>query len=188
MTALDLFQRLAALIPPAVEAEFHRTDCCILATRLAIEAAAYFRIPAVPVAVQVVLLNQTFARHVDAGECDIAHWAAVDGSHSVGIGCGFHDDEQRDGRWDGHLIAVADGYFGDFAIQQAERPAKGIVTGPAVIGPLHNLDMWGAINDGGTVIQYRRVDDTCYRRAPDWTDQKRRRKLAGPIIRAVRSW
>ena len=38
----------------------------------------------------------------------------------------------------------------------------------------------------GTVIQYQRKTDARYRLAPDWRDARRRRKLAGPIIRALR--
>lgn len=49
-----------------------------------------------------------------------------DGSNSVGIGCGA---AERPNSWGGDLIAVADGWFGDFAIHQAERLQYGIVTG-----------------------------------------------------------
>jgi hypothetical protein len=187
LTALDLFTWLGERIPQAIEAEFERRDCCILATRLAIEVAHAFGIHAYPISVQVVLMNAQFHKHVEEGDCDVLKWAPIDGSHSVGIGCGFHPGQPREGRWDGHLIAAAEGAFGDFAIQPAERVEKGIYTGPSLVGPLaEGQRMWTAIHTIGTVIQYKRTNDPADRFAPDWKDDKRRRRIAGPLIRQVR--
>lgn len=185
MSALDLFEWLGAHIGPAVEAEYGTYNGCILATRLAVEVAQHFGIRAVPVPVRVIVMNAQFAKHVAEGDADVHKWAPVDGSHSVGIGCGFADGQTQD-RWDGHLITVAEGFFGDFSIRQAERPEKGIVTGPAVVGPLGEGSMWMAVHpEHGTVLHYSRINSARYRFAPDWRDEKRRRKMAGPLIRAA---
>jgi len=188
MTALDLFTWLGDNIPPAIAAEFGRYDCCILATRLAIEVAGNFGIAVYPMSVQVVLMNAAFAKHVAVGDCDVKRWSEIDGSHSVGIGCGFHEGQERDGRWDGHLIAAAVDCFGDFSISQAERPMAGILTGPFLVGPLKDgMRGWTAVHpEHGTEIQYKRTNDPRYRLAPDWKDEKRRRKLAGPLIREAK--
>jgi hypothetical protein len=190
MTGLDLFHAIGGDLPAVIEAEYGRHDNCILATRVAIEVAQYFRIDAHPLSVRVVLLNAQFARHVEEeGDADVAKWKDVDGSHSVGIGFGFAPGQPRDYRWDGHLIVTAAGCFADFAIQQAERTEKGIITGPALIGPLpEGARSWSAVQrESGTVIHYLRTDDMQYRRAPDWKDPARRRKLSAPIIRTLKA-
>jgi hypothetical protein len=186
VTARELFEEMAPIVAPVLEEHFERRDLCILATRVAIDVAAYFGVQAVPMPVKVVLYNEPFARHVanefaDVDRTNVASWG--DDSWSVGIGCGT---PKRVGGWDGHLIAVADGCFGDFSIQQAERLAHNIVTGPALVGPYSGAPMWQAMNDTGTVIEYRPIEDNQWRAAPDWRDSVRRRPLVGKIIRAVR--
>jgi hypothetical protein len=187
VTARELFESLAPLLAPALEQVFGRRDLCILSTRVAIETAKYFGIRATPVAVKAMLYNDAFAQRVESGFAGVdrgnpASWG--DGSWSVGIGCGKPEEP---GRWDGHLIAVAEGVFGDFAIQQAERLEHNIVTGPALVGPYCGQDAWKAIeNESGTVVEYSRIADTTWRSAPDWTDGARRKPVVGALIRALR--
>ena len=186
MTTRELFDAMTPLVAPALEKGWGRRDLCIFATRVAIEAAAYFGVRAEPVAVRVTAYNAPFAKHVAVNFEDVedrtkpSTWG--DGSWSVGIGCGKPNEP---GRWDGHLIAVADGLFGDFSIQQAERLQKGIETGPAVVGP-YTPPLWKAVNQHGTVIEYARMNDDMWRHAPDWTDEKRRRPIVGKLIRSLR--
>lgn len=189
MQARELFERMAPIVAPVIEQGFERRDLCILATRVAIETAAYYGVHATPMPVKAILYNEAFARHV------ANHFAGVedrykpstwgDDSWSVGIGCG---KPKEFGKWDGHLIAVADGCFGDFSIQQAERLQHNIRTGPAVVGPYSGAPMWKAMEaDTGTVIEYSRIADNAWRTAPDWTDEKRRRPLVGKLIRTLRA-
>jgi hypothetical protein len=182
---MTLFEAMGPIVAPTLEQYFGRRDLCILAARVAIDVAAYFGVHAEPMPVQVTLYNESFARHVadefaGVDRTDVASWG--DDSWSVGIGCGL---PERDGGWDGHLIAVANGWFGDFSIQQAERLQHNIVTGPAVVGPVTG-SMWKAVNDTGTAVEYRRIDDDRWRRAPDWKDAARRRQPVGKIIRAMK--
>jgi hypothetical protein len=188
MTAHDLFRALGPLVAPALEQIFDRRDLCILATRVAIETARYFGIQAVPLPVKLIAYNADFARHVAAKFADVEDrtkpqtWG--DSSWSVGIGYG---KPYEPGKWDGHLIAVGTGCFADFSIQQAERPQYNIITGKALVGPWHGEQMWKAENETGTVIEYYRLMNTgAWRNAPDWRDEKRRRKVVGQLIRAVR--
>jgi hypothetical protein len=189
MTAREIFDGIAPLVAPLLEAEFDRRDSCILATRVAIETAAYFGIEARPQPVKVMLLNATFARHVAEGFAGVdrnqpcSTWG--DDSWGVGIGMGKPNEPNR---WDGHLIAVADGAFGDFSIQQAERLQRNIYTGPALVGPYHEEDMWRAIHEpSGTVVEYSRTLDNQWRNAPDWKDEARRRPIVGKLVRALRA-
>jgi hypothetical protein len=187
VTAREVFDGMAPLIAPVLEASWGRRDLCILSTRVAIETARYFGVEAEPVAVRVVAYNAAFARHVAVNFADVedpnkpSTWG--DGSWSVGIGCGKPNEP---GRWDGHLIAVADGCMGDFSIQQAERLEHGIQIGPALVGPYRGARTWKATNKIGTVIEYTRMADDTWRHAPDWTDEQRRRPIVGKLIRALR--
>lgn len=181
MTAPDLFGALAPFLAPRLEAKFGRRDLCILATRVALDVAEYFRIPARPVAVRAIAYNAEFAARVASGGDFSGDWKS-DGSYSVGIGYG-----KTPGKWTGHLIAAADGVFADFSIGQAEREQYGIITGRALVGPWTGADLWKASNDRGTVVEYQLLADDEYLRAPDWCDRKRRRGIVGELIRRVRN-
>jgi hypothetical protein len=187
VNARELFEQLAPLVAPALEQAFDRRDLCILAARVAIETAAYFGIEATPVAVKVMAYNDSFARHLADKDVDFQQPCSTwgDDSWAVGIGCGKPPDCNR---WDGHLIAVADGCFGDFSIQQAERLERNIHTGPALVGPYTGQMKWKAIEgNSGTVVEYSRIADDFWRSAPDWRDAKRRRPIVAALIRTVRA-
>lgn len=184
MSPLDLFEELAPLVAPALEAEWGQRDLCILATAVVIDVATYWGIEVRPLPVQAVIYNAAFAAHVAEGDCDVRKWWPVDGSHSVGIGFGI---DLKGGKWPGHLIAEAGGWFGDFSINQAERLDKDVVTGPAVVGPLPAEGSWAGLHSSGTKIEYRRHPDPGdWRKAPDWRNMARRRKLAGMLIREIK--
>ena len=188
-SAREIWEHMAPLAAPLLEQAFGRRDLCILATRVAIETAAYFGVEASALPVKAMVYNAAFARHVANGFAGVdrsrpATWR--DGAWSVGIGFGKPYDDMP-GRWDGHLIAVADGCFADFAIQQAERLQHHICIGTAVIGPYAGEASWQLIQDEtGTVIEYSRVTDNFWRNAPDWKDAVRRRPVVAKLIRAVR--
>jgi hypothetical protein len=189
MTALELFQSLAPILAPTLEREFERRDLCILSTRIAIDIADYFGIKAQPVPVRVVIYNKQFAAHVLRGELNVADFTS-DGSWSVGVGFGHPAGGKggvRGNKWDGHLITVADGAFGDFSIQNAERPEKNIITGPACVGA-HRASAfrWRGWNEHGTVIEYERTAETIWQNSPDWKDPQRRRRIVGELIRHVK--
>ena len=193
MTGLDLFERLAPRIAPALEAKFAKPNCCILATRVAIEVGSYFGIEVKPVTCQVLVYNRQFRAHVDAGDFDSTDWRA-DGSYSLGIGYGMPGQDRgriidvQGNRWNGHLIAVAADAFGDFAIRQVERPERNILTGAAVFGVYRGASLWSAEHeDSGTVLEYQLTgNNEVYRLSPDWKDRKRSDRIVGSLIRAIR--
>lgn len=188
MTAAKLFDRLAPLVAPMIEREWGRRDLCILATRITLDVAAYFDVAAQAKPVKAVAYNAAFASHVEHSWAEVGFDAKelekLDGSWAVGIGLSLSAEP---GRFNGHLIAVADGEFADFAINQAERPKRGIVTGTAILGP-YAPPSWRCIHaPTGTVVEYHRFDDESWRRAPDWRDRARRKRIVGSLIREVRS-
>jgi hypothetical protein len=93
-----------------------------------------------------------------------------------------------DAKWPGHLVARAEGFMGDFTIQQAERKERGLVTGPAVVCEFPDAKFKWLLADEatGTTIEYWKLEDETYRRSPDWTNWKRRSPVVGKLIRAVR--
>lgn len=186
-TTREIFLALAPLVQPALFEECHRKDLCILTARLVLDVCAHFGVEAREQAVRVMLYNRQFAAHVASGaalEFTRDNWP-TDGSHSVGVGFGM--PQGRTNAWDGHLIVIGPGCFGDFAIQQAERLAKDIVTGPAVVNDYAGQSQWEVENDSGTTLGYACITNQRYLRAPDWRAHSRRRRLAGMLIRAVRS-
>lgn len=190
MMAQELFEGLAPLLAPALEAEFRRRDLCILATRIALDVAAYFGVRAEPVSTRAVVYNAAFAAHIERGfeDVDIARWKPLDGSYSVGVGFGLpNGGVPIPGRWNGHLITVAGGWFGDFSIGQAERPRYDILTGPAIVAPFPQADAWRGELSSGAVVEYQVTRDLSYRRGPDWTDKARRRPIVGAMIRRLKA-
>ena len=187
MTAEELFNRLGPLVSPMLEAGFHRRDLCVLATRIVMDVGEYYGLHVEPVPVQLVAYNAAFASHVENHflDVDVSHWKPIDGSHSVGAGFGLKNGKATPhGYWNGHLIAVCDGWFGDYAISQVERPQHGIHTGPAIVAPYRGAAMWQLSQDG-TTIEYNRIEDDGFRNGPDWRDKNRRRRLVGPLIRTL---
>jgi hypothetical protein len=187
MTALELFERLAPVVGPTIHAKAGRQDLCIYTARVVIEVAKHFGIHVKPLPVRVVVYNAPFARHVENGEePNIEAWKA-DGSYSVGIGYGEGLDKALRPGWNGHMAVQAAGAFGDFSIQQAERPQHGIITGPGIAGAYDGRRKWTAINDCGTTIEYERITDNKYLQAPDW---KRNgaglKRMVGDLIREVK--
>jgi hypothetical protein len=91
---------MAPLVAPLVEQAFERRDLCILATRVAIETAAYFGVEASPLAVRVILYNDAFAQHVANNFAGVNRdrpgtWG--DNSWRVGFGYG---KPYEPGKWD----------------------------------------------------------------------------------------
>jgi hypothetical protein len=184
----QLFEAMAPVVSQAIEGEYDgRRDLCIFATRIAIEVSAYFGILARPQPVRVVLYNAAFAAHIENEftEVDVRTWSRIDGSYSIGVGFGCRGPQPPD-RWNGHLIAVADGWFGDLAINQAERLDRGIVTGAAVVAPYPGCPRWRLCNSAATTIEYEAIDDRSFLGAPDWRNERRRRGIVAKAIRALK--
>ena len=192
MTAEKLFTSLVPLIAPAIRTKWGKYNGCILATRVAVEVAAYFGIIARPLAVRAMVVNSEFVVGVERGETT-AEEMATHGGYGVGVGFGYDPATGRIGldsahmakrhnAWTGHLIVTAEGIFADFSIQQAERPQHGIITGPGIIGHLPEKQQWSVELEGGAVAQYWRIPDKTYRTAPDWKRSANRAQIVAKLI------
>jgi hypothetical protein len=197
LTTEELFTRLAPHVGPLLHERFDNRSLCILATRTVIDVAAYFGLLVHARPVQALVCNRIYVERVGAAD-DLrdVDWNALfaSGGHSVGIGFGliegrlFTDVEMAVmGKWNGHLVAFADGVMGDFTIRQAQRQDKGIVVGDAMVGPWRDgAEEVSFQNCTGTSIWYRDHANTFYRQGPDWRDPQRRKPLVAELIRRVR--
>lgn len=188
MTGRELFRSLSDHVAPVIEQEFHRRDLCILTARVVIDVAHYFGIACAPLPVRVLVANRQYAERmkVDGFTDDNRDTWYANGEHSVGIG--FGSPEGRVNAWNGHLIVTAGDCFGDFSVWQAERPEKGIITGPAILGPYRpEILRWSMGSEDGTELWYGRIQNQGYLYSPDWRDPKRRHRLVGQLIRLAKA-
>ncbi len=167
MTPEQVFHAAAPFIAPAIEQAFGRRDLCIFSTRVAIEVARYFGVSVEPLAVRAIFAN-------------------VDRSWTVGAGHGHPAGCRPELGWDGHLIAIAGEDFADFSAWNAERPQRGIILGPAIVGKRAQAEAWAVRSEHGVHIQYECSGDARWRAAPDWRDEKRRRPVVAAVIRAMK--
>jgi hypothetical protein len=182
---------LAPILMPHLERECNRRDLCIAATKVAICVGAYFGVEVRAQPCRVMVVNRQFAarlaeasaKGISWAEVNIKAFAALDGSHSVGIG--FPGPQNRDHKWPFHLIAAGGGWIADFSIQQAERLERGIKTGTALVAKLAP-HVSCVEKETGSEVYYWMLNDMGYKRAPDWK-HSRTSRLAGPLIRAIRS-
>ena len=185
--SIRLFEQMAPLVAPTPGGGFGRRDLCILATRVVIEAAAYFGVEAEPLAVKAIIYNQTFARHVADNFAGLedrnkpSTWG--DGSWS----CRHRLRFARNGRQVGRPLDRSSRRL----LRRLRHPAGRAVAAqhrhrPALVGPYAGQETWSGINDTGTVIEYSRIASDVWRKAPDWKDAARRRPLVAKLIRSLR--
>ena len=181
-------------IAGAVHAALDKPDLaltrCILATRVLIEAASAFGFAARPEVVSVLAANRPAYDLIRQGVLP-ADWPPQ--AWSVGVVAGV-PGRDRNG-FDGHLVAVVDGFLVDCATGQFARPERGLdVADAPVVMPIP--DGWyehrapltvtcGYGEDWVSVLEYEKGRVPVeFRHAPDW--KHRYRSYAGEAIRSLR--
>jgi hypothetical protein len=147
-----------------------RADSCIAATRITKAVLDYFGYSVRPAAVRVAGFTATAWSDAQAGRTgnDPAR-----GAWSVGV---VGSGAIRDGRWDGHLVAIVEGcWLLDASVEQLNRPEHGLQFAPSAC-PLP--DGWPETplllrqNSTGSVLTYRSMPDRqAWRRTADWSGQ-----------------
>ena len=188
MTTRQVLEAIAPILQPVLYQRFHRRDLCILSTRVALDVCEHFGVEAREQPVKCMVYNRQFDARVQSGPgaFDEDNWMA-DGSYSVGVGFGFNPRTDPEYKWNGHLIVIGPDCFGDFSIQQAERPEHDILIGTAVVSDYTGVNHWRVANADDTTIEYWLTANNYYTGSPDWRDETRRRRLVGTLIRQVRA-
>lgn len=165
-------------VAPAILDKYFKPTRCIVATRLGIEALAYFGIPASPLPCRVDIFNPEYCKLRAAGVADPNELLAG-GAYMVSIDAGNHR-----GGYGGHLmIELPDGVM-DLNFGQFSRPLKNM-TLPEVMGFAElGADGPSCYELNGCTIVIRRVSDAVFKTAPDWTQPYKR--VTGEIIRAMK--
>jgi hypothetical protein len=190
MTDVPAPGAIAAAVRAAVLGEFRR-DSCIASARVAIGVCRYWGIPARPLAVRVAAYTRIAWDQRDVLDGLPAElWP--EGAWAVGIAGGRH----RQGRWNGHLVALAEVPPGtwllDPSLDQLARPGRGLAVAAAAFALPQGWDgdpafehAWEA-PDGGPVIIYGPLDDDGWRDSPNWAKQDQIiRRVTGAAIRAL---
>lgn len=172
---------------PLVESLGMQRDNCILSTRVVLEVARYFGLPGGrPVMVDCAAFNAAgFAQYQAWHEADPATREPSpridDPGWSVVVSGDGHDnmrprDGAEGGRWNGHLIAMVNGFFVDWSLDQFSRPAKDMPF-TAMVFPIQPWWATDGVNvfrraDGCAVIYRRMEGPKVYTGAPDWRHWK----------------
>lgn len=158
--------------------QFHKTNNCILSTRLGVDVLQHYGVPARPQPVTVTAMNEEAYRLMAAG-VPVPQWP--DSAWSVGIE-GTGKSDPATGSWDGHLVIVLRNpertrTLIDLTADQLDRPHRGIDVGGPVFMDLKGLwtpqDPLYTVTDdtpgSRTIVTYRPLMTAGdWQAAPDW--------------------
>lgn len=146
-------------------------SCCILATRIAIEALAAAGVKAWAVPTEVVVFNRAGLDMLDA-RIPVEEWPR----HAWSIGVGRFSPGTG---WPGHLWAGTDEWMIDLSARQFHRPGLIRVESSIVV---QAGARWVDLPHGGAMrIDY--TADKSFKQAPDW--QKNWRKYLPQMLESV---
>jgi hypothetical protein len=149
-------------------------DCCILATKIALEVLEYYKVPAKPLTVRAKINNEAMEQRIvkegrlPKDTAEITAWGKEDGSYNIGLGYG----ESKE-KWAGHLVVVAEGKLLDLTLGQVYRPEWKIRLEPILV-PVTKRFLEGnetlVLHSEGCKVEYKAFpDDQSYTKVPDWT-------------------
>lgn len=149
-----------------------RHDACIASTRAGVELLQMFGVAAEPLPCGAIVYNAAATTPRPRGTPDY-------GPDEVGahvpliVQVGFTGLSIPD-RYDAHLIIHAPPYFVDLTLDQASRPAYGLVVAPqmGILGapPVHGRFFRRYMDDGALVEYQVRHDAPPYRTGKGWND------------------
>jgi hypothetical protein len=183
---------------PLILPRYYRPDCCIAATRIALDVLAGFGLTAQAVPAEAIVFNPPYVRRLNAGgkpaqsHEERERFFREDGSHCLGLGMDYPGSDRSTG-YVGHLIVKTGRYLLDLSIGQADRPQFGIQIPPVVT---RWPEKWSdrdfhTLTVNGSAVGYRakgsRPTANDYRTSRDWTDEPRRRPAVQAFRKAVRT-
>jgi len=185
----------AALITyasPVLKSEW-APDCCIAATRLALQVLRPLGFDAVALPVKALILSKELTVRCKSYAKETGKWPGPElqnqwldlGGQYHSIFLGATDDEMRargkepkPDRFAGHLVALVDNQvIVDLSLDQADRPNRGIILKPWAV-PTQGRDLvnppFPTANVNGCLVQYVRSDADGWQAAPDWQKHRTR--------------
>jgi hypothetical protein len=183
MKLIEAADKLVKLAPPLLAQHF-RPDCCIAATRVAMEVLLRLGFPtkAQPTEFAVYTRNLWQRRHQFDGNFRDDEWSVAVGRDLPDIK--FHSNPNG---YNGHLVCIA-GHPGmehlvDLTVGQASRPARGLTLPPAWHWPFEG---WPLHRGNERIIAlYKPKVNPAFVRAPDWTDWKRTDHIIETILKEI---
>lgn len=167
-----LLGELCQAVPTVLNDRQIRRDTCILHTRIALLALRELGVRCRPLATQLVVGNEPWARvAIETGHAPPQdQWPP--GAYALGIGFSTEAGRPRnEERYDGHVIALVNERWGlDLTLDQCDRPQHGIVLRPGYFeaAPLiADGRCRFTLND--CLLEYTLLEDRGYLTAPDWT-------------------
>lgn len=188
--SLDRLVEAFADVGPEEILRVYQPNCCILASRVAIEVFRHFGVNARPLVVKMDVANPasysvfTRARREGWSDAEFRRRMVIEGAYSIGIGYPTGGPG-----YDGHVVVILeDRQLLDASIVQVHKPSRGIhFPLVALLRPLSpeflaGVEPTGAILPTGTVLCYQRIlSPPEFRHSRDWTDERR----WGSIVRRI---
>jgi hypothetical protein len=167
---------------------YYAPDCCIAATRIALDVLEHFQIPGRPLATRLLVFNSVFREWVESHDRMPETRDEIDevfdrGGWSLLVGAETYTTPPTGGRgFDGHLVAYLDeGYIIDLSIAQASRPRYNIRLAPLVAKMPEGFCEAGTValqypqKDGrDLILKYEVIDNERYLSSPDWLHDRRK--------------
>ncbi len=171
--------------------EHFRPDCCIAATRIAMDVLAPCGFHVAPLPVQVILVNKVGVDAINThgwpnGEEQIREFQQKYGYWSIGLGY----DWPGSVGWPGHLVALLNGdHILDLTLSQAHRPQHQIEPHPICTfaeQSFLNGQRRLQVSFDTCWAFYSLHDHDGYRRSKDWTDKRRRAAVVAEILDEIK--
>jgi hypothetical protein len=185
----------AEVAPPILAANF-RPDCCLNATRVVLLTMETFGVKAVPLSVRALAMNARYVERIrehgafpDRQMLD--RWVEEDGAWAVGIDT---DSATEEGKWNGHLVAIAQGWMIDAAAGQFARPDRSMNVPQVFTGfasPRFMKAREAAVyqlKDRTQLSYYARLDDaSVWRKYEGFQPHAVNRRVSAEIASAMRA-
>jgi hypothetical protein len=187
----------------------YNPDSCVASSSIGLDVLGRLGYEARPISVRTMLANRQFVErlrregHVPQNAAERERWFIESGCHAIGLGVPDPTDTETNPIVNGLHVAllVENAWLWDLSIDQASRPAHGLViTEPFVghVGMSRNYKKWLRGKSDilfeapgqGIVVYQLKPDDRRYEQHPNWVMTSRdvlaRQEIATEAISALR--
>lgn len=192
MLLQDKIMEVYAEVAPALIYRHFSVDCCLNATRVAIDVLHGFGIEARPLTTKVMVFNKAMWDKVQA-KGDLPSKEEMDEWVEAGAWCLGVDGQMREGQdgWPWHLVAVTKDRMLDSSSLQMSRPHRSIKVSPVITAPIPKGFERGASklilrNDDDAVLMYTGVPEVeDYKTKPGFQRSAHNLDMARSIMQLV---